>query len=171
MERELCVELARISERNLSRDDRMVADCARESRTPYLDEHLLYAMHTTWPIHVKCDLTLARALGDKLLLRLAARAAGLENTCVRPKRAMQFGSRIAKNEAALDVDVDVDVAGLGLNVGLGLGLRLDVDVEAATVGMDNVGADAHVGMDGRVAGRKQVQNRKLKGHFTSAHLT
>jgi len=38
---ELNLELARISERNLSRDDRIVSDHGKQSRLPYLDENLV----------------------------------------------------------------------------------------------------------------------------------
>lgn len=38
---ELKLEFDRISERNLGRDDRMVADNGRQSRLPYLDEDLV----------------------------------------------------------------------------------------------------------------------------------
>lgn len=38
---ELQFDFDRISDRNLGRDDRMVADHGRQSRLPYLDEHLV----------------------------------------------------------------------------------------------------------------------------------
>lgn len=50
------------------------------------------------PVWEKADLSLPRGLGEKLLLRLTARALGLQASAVLPKRAMQFGSRIAKLE-------------------------------------------------------------------------
>lgn len=52
----------------------------------------------TLPVWEKADLSLPRGLGEKLLLRLAAVELGLGPSAVLPKRAMQFGSRIAKLE-------------------------------------------------------------------------
>ncbi|RXM31564.1 Asparagine synthetase domain-containing protein 1 [Acipenser ruthenus] len=64
---------------------------------PFLDEEVVSFL-SSLPVWEKADLTLPRGLGEKLLLRLAARELGLTASAVLPKRAMQFGSRIAKME-------------------------------------------------------------------------
>ncbi|XP_062390541.1 asparagine synthetase domain-containing protein 1 [Sardina pilchardus] len=95
--KELAMELGRISLRNLGRDDRVIADHGKEGRFPYLDEDVVSFLNQL-PVWEKADLTLPRGLGEKLLLRLAAKELGLGPTAILPKRAMQFGSRIAKME-------------------------------------------------------------------------
>ncbi|XP_077435648.1 asparagine synthetase domain-containing protein 1 [Vanacampus margaritifer] len=94
---EIAMELDRISSRNLGRDDRVIADHGKEARFPYLDESVVSYLNSL-PMSDKADLSLPRGVGDKLLLRLAARRLGLGPSAVLPKRAMQFGSRIAKME-------------------------------------------------------------------------
>ncbi|KAM4561768.1 asparagine synthetase domain-containing protein 1 [Fundulus diaphanus] len=94
---ELRMELGRISSRNLGRDDRVIGDHGKEARFPYLDEDVVSYLNSL-PVWVKADLSLPRGAGDKLLLRSAARRLGLGQSAALPKRAMQFGSRVAKME-------------------------------------------------------------------------
>ncbi|XP_026152108.1 asparagine synthetase domain-containing protein 1 [Mastacembelus armatus] len=94
---ELAMELARISSRNLGRDDRVIGDHGKEARFPYLDEDVVSYLNSL-PVWDKADLSLPRGVGEKLLLRLTAKQLGLSQSAVLPKRAMQFGSRIAKME-------------------------------------------------------------------------
>ncbi|XP_069589947.1 asparagine synthetase domain-containing protein 1 [Ranitomeya imitator] len=94
---ELNLELGRISSRNLGRDDRVIGDHGKEARFPFLDEDVVSFLNSL-PLWEKTNLLLARGLGEKLILRVAAVILGLGNSSVLPKRAMQFGSRIAKME-------------------------------------------------------------------------
>ncbi|NWH21826.1 ASND1 protein, partial [Grus americana] len=95
---ELEMELDRISSRNLGRDDRIIGDHGKEARFPFLDEDVVSFLNSL-PISEKADLTLPRGIGEKLILRLAAKELGLTASTILPKRAVQFGSRIAKLES------------------------------------------------------------------------
>ncbi|KAF8561103.1 hypothetical protein P879_04633 [Paragonimus westermani] len=97
LEKELRMEMLRISERNLGRDDRIISDHGREARFPYLDERVVEFLRDL-PLNLKADLSLPRGVGEKLLLRQLAMKLGLAKAATLPKRAMQFGSRIAKAE-------------------------------------------------------------------------
>ncbi|XP_044522387.1 asparagine synthetase domain-containing protein 1 [Gracilinanus agilis] len=97
LNKELEMELDRISSRNLGRDDRVIGDHGKEARFPFLDENVVSFLNSL-SILEKADLTLPRGIGEKLILRLAALELGLTASTVLPKRAMQFGSRIAKME-------------------------------------------------------------------------
>ncbi|NXB71651.1 ASND1 protein, partial [Donacobius atricapilla] len=99
LNKELEMELGRISSRNLGRDDRVIGDHGKEARFPFLDEDVVSFLNSL-PISEKADLTLPRGIGEKLILRLAAKELGLTASAVLPKRAMQFGSRIAKLESS-----------------------------------------------------------------------
>lgn len=91
------MELERLSARNLGRDDRVISDHSREARTPFLDENVVSFLNAV-PLHIKADLRQPRGIGEKYLLRLVALKLGLTRSCTLPKRAIQFGSRIAKSE-------------------------------------------------------------------------
>ncbi|XP_041357179.1 asparagine synthetase domain-containing protein 1-like isoform X2 [Gigantopelta aegis] len=104
--KETDLEITRISARNLGRDDRIIADHGKESRIPFLDEHVVSYLGSL-PMHLKADLRLPRGLGEKLVLRLAAYELGLYSTAVLPKRAIQFGSRIAKMENSKEKASDI----------------------------------------------------------------
>ena len=95
---EVRMEMQRISQRNLGRDNRIIADHGRAPRLPYLDENVVQFL-SNLPIWLKADLRLPIGIGDKLILRVLASKIGLMKTAIEPKRAIQFGSRIAKAES------------------------------------------------------------------------
>uniref|UniRef100_K9IM44 Asparagine synthetase domain-containing protein 1 n=1 Tax=Desmodus rotundus TaxID=9430 RepID=K9IM44_DESRO len=97
LNKEIKMELGRISSRNLGRDDRVIGDHGKEARFPFLDEDVVSFLNSL-PVWEKANLTLPRGIGEKLILRLAAVELGLTASALLPKRAMQFGSRIAKME-------------------------------------------------------------------------
>ncbi|XP_074599420.1 asparagine synthetase domain-containing protein 1 [Brevipalpus obovatus] len=95
---EMRMEIDRISQRNLGRDDRVISDLHRDARFPFLDEDVIDFLHSL-PVYQKVNLTLGRGHGEKLLLRNLATKLGLKKTAFNWKRAIQFGSRIAKLES------------------------------------------------------------------------
>lgn len=93
----------RLPRRNLARDDRVIGDTGRTSRTPFIEENLVQFIRSL-PPQQRCCYSLPSGIGDKLLLRLYAHSVGLGSTSILPKRAIQFGSRIAnKNQDAKDI--------------------------------------------------------------------
>ncbi|XP_065070032.1 asparagine synthetase domain-containing protein 1-like isoform X2 [Rhopilema esculentum] len=97
LKEEIEMEIDRISSRNLGRDDRCISDHGREARFPFLDENVVAFLKRV-PIWIKCDPRLPRGHGEKRLLREMARKLNLHGAAVLPKRAIQFGSKIAKIE-------------------------------------------------------------------------
>lgn len=95
---EMRLDIDRIPQRNLGRDDRVISDLHRDARFPFLDEDVLNFLHSL-PVYQKANLTLSRGHGEKLLLRNLAAELGLRKTAFNWKRAIQFGSRIAKLES------------------------------------------------------------------------
>ncbi|GIQ81520.1 hypothetical protein KIPB_002490, partial [Kipferlia bialata] len=89
--KEMQMDIDRLWERNLGRDDRIVSQHGVELRLPYLDPEVIAVGARAVPPR------LARDEGDKVSLREAAALSGLPSpVCDRPKRAAQFGSRSAK---------------------------------------------------------------------------
>ncbi|OLN88295.1 Asparagine synthetase domain-containing protein C4F6.11c [Colletotrichum chlorophyti] len=99
---ELKLDVGRLGQRNLGRDDRAMAHWSREVRFPYLDEQLVkWAVEC--PVWEKCDFGFAEADAEiepgKKVLRLLAEALGMFSVAREKKRAIQFGSRTAKMES------------------------------------------------------------------------
>lgn len=95
LEEELNLDLTRLWERNLGRDDRCISDSGKEAWFPFLDEGVVTFLQNL-AIEDIADLNEAPGVGDKRILRDAARLLGLSTCSEFVKRAIQFGSRIAK---------------------------------------------------------------------------
>lgn len=106
VEREIMLEIERLSTRNLGRDDRIVSHHGKEARFPYLDENVISFLNKA-PTEFKANFALKRGLGEKILLRAVGFKLGLQETAFLPKRAIQFGSRIAKAECRKEKASDV----------------------------------------------------------------
>ncbi|XP_024989077.1 asparagine synthetase domain-containing protein 1 isoform X2 [Cynara cardunculus var. scolymus] len=92
---EMKLDMQRIWKRNLGRDDRCIADNGREARFPFLDEDVIRVLLDI-PLWEIADLGQPSGVGDKKILREVARMLNLHEAAVLPKRAIQFGSRIAR---------------------------------------------------------------------------
>ncbi|KAI8812178.1 asparagine synthase, partial [Cladochytrium replicatum] len=94
---EVSLDVGRIAQRNLGRDDRIVADHGKEVRFPFLDESVVTFL-SSLPIYIKADPRYRKGIGEKMLLRQYACSEwmGLSRAGVEPKRAVQFGARTAK---------------------------------------------------------------------------
>ena len=89
------VDLSRIWVRNLGRDDRVIARNSVETRFPFLDMKLIKQVHEL-DFSYLTDFNQPRGEGDKTLLREIAKDEGLEQVSDFAKKAMQFGTGIAK---------------------------------------------------------------------------
>ncbi len=74
---------------------RIISDNGREMRTPYLDSSFIALMELV-PTSLLIDVSAPSGVGDKIILRQIAAKIGLHAASERPKRAIQFGCRIAK---------------------------------------------------------------------------
>lgn len=95
MQKELDTDMDRLWSRNLGRDDRILTDRGRFCALPFLSRSFVHFLNSV-PLECICDLSLPQGVGDKLLLRMAARKLGLTNAAALAKKAIQFGSRVAK---------------------------------------------------------------------------
>jgi asparagine synthetase B (glutamine-hydrolysing) len=92
---ELALDMKRLWQRNLGRDDRIVADRGREARHPFLDDQLVQVA-LSWPVQFLADLHQPPGMGDKKVLRECLHHLKLHRAAARVKRAIQFGSRLAQ---------------------------------------------------------------------------
>ncbi|XP_022128600.2 asparagine synthetase domain-containing protein CG17486 isoform X1 [Pieris rapae] len=99
LRKEMMLDWSRISYRNLARDNRVICDHGRIPRLPYLDEEFSSFILKLKP-WFKCfpSEQLGMGVGDKLMLRLLAMHLGLTDVAILPKRALQFGTRIANKK-------------------------------------------------------------------------
>uniref|UniRef100_A0ACD5Y6Z8 Uncharacterized protein n=1 Tax=Avena sativa TaxID=4498 RepID=A0ACD5Y6Z8_AVESA len=95
MDEEMRLDVQRIWKRNMGRDDRCISDHGKEARFPFLDENVIQTLLEIplWEI-AKLDEPVGK--GDKKILREVAKLLGLQEASFLPKRAIQFGSRIAR---------------------------------------------------------------------------
>ncbi|TQD89324.1 hypothetical protein C1H46_025173 [Malus baccata] len=92
---EMKLDMQRIWKRNLGRDDRCIADHGKEARFPFLDEDVIRIL-LGFPLWEVTNLDQPSGIGDKKILREVAELLGLHEAASLPKRAIQFGSRIAR---------------------------------------------------------------------------
>ncbi|RCN51746.1 asparagine synthase [Ancylostoma caninum] len=86
-------ELCRLGSRNGGRDARVAAVLGKELRAPFLHDDFV-AWANCLPMQLKCDLSLPRGKGEKLILRQVLAELGAPHDA--PKQAMQFGSGFVK---------------------------------------------------------------------------
>lgn len=92
---ELRLDVRRLWQRNFGRDDRIISDHGKESRIPFVDERVLdFALSEHLGSLVNLELPIG--VGDKIILRRCLKSLGLVRASERHKRALQFGSRLAK---------------------------------------------------------------------------
>ncbi|XP_050373111.1 uncharacterized protein LOC126790804 [Argentina anserina] len=92
---EMKLDMQRIWKRNLGRDDRCISDTGKEARFPFLDEDVIKTLLGI-PLWEVANLDQPSGIGDKKILREVAKLLGLHEAATLPKRAIQFGTRIAR---------------------------------------------------------------------------
>ncbi|THU51486.1 hypothetical protein C4D60_Mb06t31540 [Musa balbisiana] len=92
---EMRLDVQRIWKRNMGRDDRCISDHGKEARFPFLDEDVIKTL-LDFPLWEIAELDKPAGIGDKKILREVSWLLGLKQAAEMPKRAIQFGSRIAR---------------------------------------------------------------------------
>jgi asparagine synthetase B (glutamine-hydrolysing) len=93
-------DIDRVWMRNFGRDDRACCDNGIEIRYPYFDKELIEFLAGIKDITVVSDFTLKRGIGEKRLLRNVAKSLGFDMCYMFEKRAIQFGTKLAKETNA-----------------------------------------------------------------------
>ena len=112
VQQELIKDISRIWIRNLGRDDRLISDHGRESRSPYLDEGVISFIRSL-PLPLITDPRMVHGIGDKRILRTVGRLLGLRGAACLVKRAIHFGTRIAKASNVYAFGSNARANGLG----------------------------------------------------------
>jgi hypothetical protein len=84
----------------LGRDDRVITDHGREAWFPFLDEGVVQFIQNSSLLELT-NLQEPPGIGDKKVLRQAAKALGIQLSSEFVKRAIQFGTRIAQETNVL----------------------------------------------------------------------
>ncbi|KAJ5149690.1 hypothetical protein N7448_001268 [Penicillium atrosanguineum] len=116
---EINLDVSRLGQRNLGRDDRVLSHWGRETRFPFLDEDFV-AWVLRAPVWEKCGFglaelpdsdpeaqTIATLDKEKMALRLVALRLSLPSVAREKKRAIQFGARTAKMEKGHTKGTDI----------------------------------------------------------------
>mmetsp|Transcript_9718 Transcript_9718/g.12626 ORF Transcript_9718/g.12626 Transcript_9718/m.12626 type:complete len:117 (-) Transcript_9718:863-1213(-) len=90
------MDVARIWSRNLGRDDRCISENGKEVRHPFLDEHVMKVISEEIPMEHIVNYAEARSVGDKRILRIISHMLGMTRAAAYEKRAIQFGTKLAK---------------------------------------------------------------------------
>ena len=97
IENQMKKDLDRLWLRNCGRDDRVCGENKLELRFPYLDKDLMEFLSSIDDMKQIADFTKPRGEGEKYLLRNVAKTVlGFNLSCKFEKRAIQFGTKLAR---------------------------------------------------------------------------
>jgi asparagine synthetase B (glutamine-hydrolysing) len=96
LKEEMSKDINRIWTRNFGRDDRVCSDNGIELRYPFFDFELLSFLASVEDIKNVTNFEMPRGMGEKILLRKVCKNAGFKVAHCFEKRAIQFGTKLAK---------------------------------------------------------------------------